>query len=134
MIHVNTLRKKDIMNWNRLSFTETFEDIFIKHIHINKSVVITLLQFWNYCTDCLNWKYLINNYFQKVTEHFHISNLFWIAERECNKDEMKNGAIFIEFRMCNFHLEKYCLNMIVGSDSGATGPDSSIRIWSDNHA
>ena len=32
---------------------------------------------------------------------FHILNrfikLFWIAERECNKDEMKNRAIFIEF-------------------------------------
>ena len=29
--------------------------------------------------------------------------LFWIAERECNKEEMKNRAIFIEFRMWDFH-------------------------------
>ena len=36
---------------------------------------------------------------------------------------MKNRAIFIEFRMCNFHLGKYCLNMIVGSDSESTGPE-----------
>ena len=49
--------------------------------------------------------------------------MFWIAERECNKEEMKNSAIFIEFRMCNFHLRKYCLKMIVGSDSEATGPE-----------
>jgi len=36
---------------------------------------------------------------------------------------MKNRAIFIEFCMCNFHLGKYCLNIIVGSDSEATGPE-----------
>ena len=29
--------------------------------------------------------------------------MFWIAERECNKVEMKNRAIFIELHMCNFH-------------------------------
>ena len=52
--------------------------------------------------------------------------MFWIAERECNKDEMKNTAtcIFIEFRMCNFHWGKYFLNKIVGSDSEATGPEN----------
>ena len=36
---------------------------------------------------------------------------------------MKNRAIFIEFRMCNFHWGKYCLKMIVGSDSESTGPE-----------
>ena len=45
------------------------------------------------------------------------NKLLWIAERECNKDAMKNKAIFIEFRMCNFHWGKYWLKMIVGSDS-----------------
>ena len=30
---------------------------------------------------------------------------------------MKNRAIFIEFRMCDFHWGKYFLNMIVGKDS-----------------
>ena len=49
--------------------------------------------------------------------------MFWIAERECNKEEMKNKAIFIEYRMCNIHWGKYCLNMIVGSDCEATGPE-----------
>ena len=34
---------------------------------------------------------------------------------------MKNRAIFIEFRMCNFHWGKYFLNMIVGPESEATG-------------
>ena len=42
------------------------------------------------------------------------------------KDEMKNRAIFIKFRMCNFHLGKYCLKMIVGSDSEATGPEKDL--------
>ena len=49
--------------------------------------------------------------------------LFWIAERDCNKDEMKNRAIFIEFRMCYFQWGKYILNMIVGSDSEKTGSE-----------
>ena len=38
-----------------------------------------------------------------------------------NKDEMKNRAIFIEFRMYIFHGGNYCLYMIVGSDSEAKG-------------
>ncbi len=37
-----------------------------------------------------------------------------------NTDEMKNRAIFIEFRMCNFYWGNDFLNMIVWLDSIAT--------------
>ena len=47
----------------------------------------------------------------------------YFKKRHVNKDEMKSRAIFIEFRMCDFHRGKNSLNMIVGSESEATGPE-----------
>ena len=39
------------------------------------------------------------------------------------KEEMKERAIFIEIRMCDFHRGNYFLNFILGSDSESTGPE-----------
>ncbi len=41
--------------------------------------------------------------------------VYWFAERECNKDEINNTAIFIEYRRCNFRRRKYFIKIIFGS-------------------
>ena len=51
------------------------------------------------------------------------NKLFRIAGREGNKEAMKNRAIFIKNQHVKFPPGEYCLNMIVRSDSDATGPE-----------